>query len=51
LQLLLSDLKWVYIQSVPEGDFERFLGEASLALEAQLSDPEILAVFQRLQDR
>jgi hypothetical protein len=40
-----------YIQSVPENDFERFLGEASRSLEEQLSDPEILAVFKRLKDR
>ncbi|MBD2328487.1 DNA-binding protein [Alkalinema sp. FACHB-956] len=40
-----------YIQSVPESDFERFLGEASRSLEEQLSDPEILAVFKRLKDR
>ena len=40
-----------YIQSVPESDFERFLGEASRSLEEQLSDPEVLAVFKRLKDR
>jgi hypothetical protein len=40
-----------YIQSVPESDFERFLGEASRSLEEQLSDPEILSVFKRLKDR
>ncbi|HEY9859763.1 MAG TPA: DNA-binding protein [Candidatus Obscuribacterales bacterium] len=40
-----------YIQSVPESDFEKFLGEASRSLEAQLSDPEILAVLKRLKDR
>lgn len=40
-----------YIQSVPESDFERFLGEASRSLEQQLADPEILAVFKRLKDR
>ena len=40
-----------YIQSVPEGDFERFLGEKSKSLEEQLSDPETLAVFKRLKDR
>jgi hypothetical protein len=40
-----------YIQSVPESDFERFLGETSRSLEEQLSDPEILAVFKRLKDR
>ncbi|MEL7352896.1 MAG: DNA-binding protein [Cyanobacteria bacterium P01_A01_bin.116] len=40
-----------YIQSVPEGDFERFLGEASRSLEEQLADPDVLAVFKRLKDR
>ncbi len=40
-----------YIQSIPEGDFDRFLGETSRSLQEQLSDPEILAVFKRLKDR
>jgi hypothetical protein len=40
-----------YIQSVPEADFERFLGEKSRTLEEQLNDPETLAVFKRLKDR
>jgi hypothetical protein len=40
-----------YLQTVHEGDFEKFLGEASLSLEEQLSDPETLAVFKRLKDR
>ncbi|MBV1790600.1 DNA-binding protein [Marinobacterium sp. D7] len=40
-----------YIKSVPEADFERFLGEKSKSLEDQLSDPETLAVFKRLKDR
>ncbi|CAM5199330.1 hypothetical protein OURE66S_01597 [Oligella ureolytica] len=40
-----------YIQSVPEADFERFLGEKSKSLQEQLSDPETLAVFKRLKDR
>lgn len=40
-----------YIQSVPQGDFERFLGETSKSLEERLSDPETLAVFKRLKDR
>ena len=40
-----------YIQTVPETDFEKFLGEASKSLEEQLADPEILAVFKRLKDR
>lgn len=40
-----------YIRSVPEADFERFLGEKSRSLEERLSDPETLAVFKRLKDR
>lgn len=40
-----------YIQSVPEADFDRFLGEKSKSLEDQLSDPETLDVFKRLKDR
>ena len=40
-----------YIQSVPEADFERFLGETSKSLDERLSDPETLAVFKRLKDR
>ncbi len=40
-----------YIQSVPEADFERFLGETSRSLEERLSDPETLDVFKRLKDR
>lgn len=40
-----------YVRSVPEADFERFLGEKSKSLEEQLSDPETLAVFKRLKDR
>jgi hypothetical protein len=40
-----------YIQSVPEADFERFLGEKSRSLEEQLSDPETLAVLKRLKGR
>lgn len=40
-----------YIQSVPEADFEKFLGETSKALEERLSDPDTLAVFKRLKDR
>lgn len=40
-----------YIQSVPEADFERFLGDTSKALEERLSDPETLSVFKRLKDR
>lgn len=41
----------VYIHSVPEADFERFLGETSKSLEERLSDPETLEVFKRLKDR
>ncbi len=40
-----------YIQTIPEGDFDRFLGETSRSLEEQFADPEILAVFKRLRDR
>jgi len=40
-----------YIQSVPEGDFERFLGEKSRALEEQLADARTLEVLKRLKDR
>jgi hypothetical protein len=40
-----------YIQSVPENDFDRFLGETSRSLAEQLSDPEMMAVFKRLKDR
>ena len=40
-----------YLQTVPEGDVEKFLGETSLSLEEQLSDPETLEVFKRLKDR
>lgn len=40
-----------YIQSVPESDFERFLGETSRSLEQQLADPQTMAVFKRLKDR
>tara|TARA_R110001599_G_scaffold295348_3_gene499520 strand:+ start:8495 stop:9508 length:1014 start_codon:yes stop_codon:yes gene_type:complete len=47
----LHDKLEAYIQSVPEADFERFLGEKSRSLEEQLSDPETLAVLMRLKDR
>ena len=47
----LHDKLEAYIQSVPEADFERFLGETSKSLEERLSDPETLAVFKRLKDR
>ncbi|MEZ5454074.1 MAG: DNA-binding protein [Thiothrix sp.] len=40
-----------YIQSIPEGDFERFLGEKSRSLEEQLSDVSTLNVLKRLKDR
>ena len=40
-----------YIQSVPEADFDRFLGKTSEWLEDRLSDPATLAVFKRLKDR
>ena len=40
-----------YIQSIPEADFDRFLGETSKSLEDRLSDPATLAVFKRLKDR
>lgn len=40
-----------YIQSVPEGDFDRFLGEKSRALEEQLADAKTLEVLKRLKDR
>jgi len=40
-----------YIQTVPEGDFERFLGDKTKSLEEQLSDPKTLDVLKRLKDR
>jgi len=40
-----------YIQSVPEADFERFLGEKSRSLQEQLADTETLAVLKRLKNR
>ncbi len=40
-----------YIQSVSEGDFDRFLGEKSRALEEQLADARTLEVLKRLKDR
>lgn len=40
-----------YIQSVPEGDFYRFLGEKSRSLEEQLADAGTLNVLKRLKDR
>lgn len=38
-----------YIQSVPEADFERFLGEKSKELEARILETK--EVFQRLKDK
>lgn len=40
-----------YIQAIPQGDFEKFLGEKSRSLEEQLSDPKVLEVLKRLKDR
>lgn len=40
-----------YVQAVPEGDFERFLGETSKSLEERLADPDTIDVFKRLKDR
>ncbi|PHS55823.1 MAG: DNA-binding protein [Sulfurimonas sp.] len=40
-----------YIESVPQSDFDKFLGETSKSLEERLSDPETLAVLKRLKDR
>jgi len=40
-----------YLQSVPAGDYERFLGERSRSLEEQLSDTQVLNVLKRLKDR
>lgn len=40
-----------YIQTIPEGDFERFLGEKARSLEEQLSDTKTLEVLKRLKDR
>lgn len=40
-----------YIQSVPQSDFDKFLGETSKSLEERLSDPDTLAVLKRLKDR
>lgn len=40
-----------YIQSVPQDDFDKFLGEMSKSLEERLSEPETLAVLKRLKDR
>lgn len=40
-----------YIQTIPEGDFDRFLGEKSRSLTEQLSDAKTLEVLKRLKDR
>jgi hypothetical protein len=40
-----------YIQSVPQSDFDKFLGETSKSLEERLSDPQTLEVLKRLKDR
>ncbi len=40
-----------YLQTVPEGDVEKFLGETSRSLKDQLSDPDTLEAFKRLKDR
>lgn len=40
-----------YIESVPQVDFDKFLGEKSKTLEERLSDPETLAILKRLKDR
>jgi hypothetical protein len=40
-----------YIQTVPEGDFDKFLGEKAKSLEEQLSDSKTLEVLKRLKDR
>lgn len=40
-----------YVQAVPQGDFEKFLGEKSRSLQEQLSDPKMLDVLKRLKDR
>ena len=47
----LHDKLGHYIKSVPEGDFDRFLGEKSKSLKKQLSDVETLDVLKRLKDR
>lgn len=40
-----------YVQAVPKGDFDRFLGDKSRSLEDQLSDTRTLEVLKRLKDR
>lgn len=40
-----------YVQSVPQSDFDKFLGEKSRSLEEQLEDTRTLDVLKRLKDR
>jgi len=40
-----------YIQTIPEGDFDRFLGKKTKSLEKQLSDTKTLDVLKRLKER
>lgn len=40
-----------YVQSVPQSDFDKFLGEKSRSLEEQLKDTRTLDVLKRLKDR
>jgi hypothetical protein len=40
-----------YVQAVPQGDFDKFLGDKSRSLEEQLSDTRTLEVLKRLKDR
>ena len=40
-----------YVQAVPQGDFDKFLGDKSRSLEEQLSDTRTLEVLKRLNDR
>ena len=47
----LHDKLKMYIRSVPQNDFDKFLGETSKSLEERLVDPVTLAVLKRLKDR
>lgn len=40
-----------YVQSVPQGDFDQFLGNKSRSLEEQLKDTQTLDVLKRLKNR
>ncbi|MGK0272179.1 MAG: hypothetical protein ACI88H_002845 [Cocleimonas sp.] len=40
-----------YVQSVPQSDFDKFLGEKSRSLEEQLEDTRTLDVLKRLKNR